>query len=457
MRVADQEKSLNQHGIFDSWPSTQEDCTAWVHSVDPRCSNHAQFARSFKVPAKDCHVFIEHASEGPSGVRRNAEVQLRSCEHEATGEKCDRFRTGTHIWARRIWRSGNIKIGWQGSSASSRNGPRKVINDFSILRSSRSNVQNQGKNIPFECRAEDIHNEAQDETQGRSTSDLSGPCGERAGYERRGFLRATADGGGDADRCPRDAERWSRTSGDADVAHGRCPGRDLGPLGESNPWVGSAVDPCPIWEHSLYAGDLHDNPEDHISEAPETNMERNKFNKLIKQLSREFHACQENPPVTASRIDVLEVFCNPQSQLTHQCIQLGQRAMHFGLPEGDLQTPEGRHQMFQVVLKYRPRHIWFSPKCGPWSGWSNLNGSKSIQAWDALQQSRLQHLDQIALGIVLMRNQRNQGCHFHWEQPQSSHMFRLPYLQEVRQPCLWICVRQETPLTQIPMYISAKL
>jgi hypothetical protein len=35
-----------------------------------------------------------------------------------------------------------------------------------------------------------------------------------------------------------------------------------------------------------------------------------------------------------------------------------------------------------------------------------------------------------------MRYQRNQEKHFHWEQPRISHMFKLPYMQEIRQKLL---------------------
>ena len=45
-------------------------------------------------------------------------------------------------------------------------------------------------------------------------------------------------------------------------------------------------------------------------------------------------------------------------------------------------------------------------------------GVNSIEAWDDLQNNRLQHLDQIALGIVLMRWQRAHRNHFSLEQPQ---------------------------------------
>ena len=170
--------------------------------------------------------------------------------------------------------------------------------------------------------------------------------------------------------------------------------------------------------------------------TPETNRERKMFNKMVLQISNELEQVMLADHHGGSKIDVLEVFCGPSSQLTHQCQQMGHRAMRFGLAEGDLQTSEGRQRLFHVLVKHKPKHVWFSPKCGPWSSWSNLNGSKSLEAWDELQNNRLQHIDQIALGIVIMRYQRSQGNHFHWEQPQNSHMFKLPYMQEIRQMLL---------------------
>ena len=105
--------------------------------------------------------------------------------------------------------------------------------------------------------------------------------------------------------------------------------------------------------------------------------------------------------------------------------------MRFSLEQGDLQSFEGRSHLFRSLVKHSPRNVWFSPTCGPWSGWSNINGSKSIQAWDDLQTRRLQHLEQVALDIVILRYQREKGHHLHCEQPISPLMFKLPYLSEL--------------------------
>eukprot|EP00435_Cladocopium_sp_Y103_P041817 s1270_g11.t1 len=136
---------------------------------------------------------------------------------------------------------------------------------------------------------------------------------------------------------------------------------------------------------------------------------------------------------TASqRLDLLEVFCGPQSQLTHQSRQMGFKAERMSLMQGDLQTRSGRSLLFAKLVCQEPRNVWFSPSCGPWSGFSCLNGSRSVEAWDELQAARMKYLEQVALGVVILRYQRQHGRHMHWEQPRGSLMFKLPYMQEVR-------------------------
>lgn len=87
--------------------------------------------------------------------------------------------------------------------------------------------------------------------------------------------------------------------------------------------------------------------------------------------------------------------------------------------------------MFRQLCAKNPEHIWFSPTCGPWSAWSQFNGQRSISAWEDLLTQRLCQLEQVALGIVLFRRQKERHRHFHWEQPARSLMFKMPYLSEV--------------------------
>ena len=189
---------------------------------------------------------------------------------------------------------------------------------------------------------------------------------------------------------------------------------------------------CPSLAAQTFAGDVSAEcfASETQQETPETNHERKLFNKFVQQYTTELSQIQNNTNSHGYRLDVLEIFCGPQSQLTSQSQQLGLKAERFGLQQGDLHTISGRHDLFRMLCQKKPKHVWFSPKCGPWSGFSCLNGSRSLEAWDELQRSREESLQQIALGIVVLRFQRQHENHFHWEQPRGSLMFKLPYLQE---------------------------
>ena len=108
-------------------------------------------------------------------------------------------------------------------------------------------------------------------------------------------------------------------------------------------------------------------------------------------------------------------------------------AFRFGLDQGDLSTVEGRAKLFQLLCRHRPKQIWYSPVCGPWSSWSQLNASRSLHHQQEYQNKRNTMLYQIALGIILFRRQVEHGDHFHWEQPQKSLMFQCTHLAEVHE------------------------
>ena len=170
-----------------------------------------------------------------------------------------------------------------------------------------------------------------------------------------------------------------------------------------------------------------------ISAVSNLNHERSRLHYLISRYEQELKVISESNVVKRPKCDVFEVFCGDQSQITNQCLKLQGSAFRFGMSQGDLQSPEGRRNLFSNLIEKRPRHIWFSPTCGPWSSWSQFNGQRSVEAWEDLLSQRHRQLEQIALGIVLFRFQRQMNHHFHWEQPARSLMFKMPYLSEVFQ------------------------
>ena len=163
-----------------------------------------------------------------------------------------------------------------------------------------------------------------------------------------------------------------------------------------------------------------------------THTDRRKLNQLIVQISHELESQVSQQNSIGPRWVLGEVFCSDQSPLTQQVQNLGSKSFRFGLADGDLSTTEGRNKLFRKIALHRPKSIWFSPVCGPWSSWSNLNAACSLEQWDEHQKRRQQHLYQVALGIVLYRHQISHGDHFHWEQPGRSLMFKIPGMSEVQ-------------------------
>ena len=154
---------------------------------------------------------------------------------------------------------------------------------------------------------------------------------------------------------------------------------------------------------------------------------------MIQQFSNEFDEVLKTTKPLGNPWDLAEVMCSENSPLTQQMLQLGKKAFRFGLAQGDLSQSSGRRELFQMMARHRPRHTWYSPTCGPWSAWSQLNSSKSLHHYEEYQQKRGGLLYQIALGVVLYRFQISRGNHFHWEQPKRSLMFQSHHISEVHQ------------------------
>ena len=150
---------------------------------------------------------------------------------------------------------------------------------------------------------------------------------------------------------------------------------------------------------NLTAGDIDsDETENLCLSVTGIHQERDKLRKLVHQITNEIEEVSKRcSPQGSSRIDLLEVFCNEDSQLTLQCQKLGGKAQRFCRSKGDLDTWEGRQKLFQEVCCSQPRNIWFAPSCHPWCAWSQLTGSRSEAAWQELVSLRTHHLVQIAL------------------------------------------------------------
>ena len=188
------------------------------------------------------------------------------------------------------------------------------------------------------------------------------------------------------------------------------------------------------------------------------------FHRVIQNMIRKFQGELEMVIKQESRfpmkhhcLDLLEVMCSPHSELVAQTQALGGKAQRWSLEDGDLSTVQGRRKLFQVMVRHVPKNLWYSPMCGPWSKFSNLNMGKSLQGLHQVLQKRRDSLWQISLGIVMFRFQARQQQHFHLEQPDGSAMLKLPSCGEIMHQtecCQFDLCRLgglKDPLTSLPI------
>ena len=161
------------------------------------------------------------------------------------------------------------------------------------------------------------------------------------------------------------------------------------------------------------------------------NNHQAKFWEHVEMIEAELTQMSKIVKPSAKKLDLLEVFCSQNSSLTNQVNQLGGSAKRFGLDQGDLTKPDGRRELFSILIRHQPHNIWMSPTCGPWSKWSQFNCQRSLQSWDQINSDRADMLIQVALCLVLCRYQQRRQQHAHWEQPKGSLMMKLPQVQEI--------------------------
>ena len=68
----------------------------------------------------------------------------------------------------------------------------------------------------------------------------------------------------------------------------------------------------------------------------------------------------------SKKLNLLEIYCEPDSQLVRVAHQYGLTAKRFTIHDGDLSTPEGQAKLWKIVEDEQPDHIWTSPECRYW-------------------------------------------------------------------------------------------
>ena len=138
----------------------------------------------------------------------------------------------------------------------------------------------------------------------------------------------------------------------------------------------------------------------------------------------------ELPP---SKLELLEIYCEPNSKLTEVALQRGLKARRFTREDGDLSTKEGQQQLWKLIEQTEPEHIWVAPECRYWGNFSRLNRSKSTETAHKIDEGRKQEKTHLRLCCDLFWHQVIHRRHFHLEQPQGSEALVQKELDDVVQ------------------------
>ena len=160
------------------------------------------------------------------------------------------------------------------------------------------------------------------------------------------------------------------------------------------------------------------------------------------------------------QLDLLEIHAPEDSQLTQWVHRLGGTARRFTCADGDLTTPEGQRQLWNILQQEQPRHVWMAPDCRLWCSWSRLNAARSPACRERLKQQRVQEQTHLRLCAKVFEWQRRHGREFHLEQPASSQMLTQDSLKPIVQGTQKITVHMcafglQTPVTKQPIKKAA--
>ena len=72
-------------------------------------------------------------------------------------------------------------------------------------------------------------------------------------------------------------------------------------------------------------------------------------------------------------MDLIEVFCSPNSRLTQTAQDANLKAERWAIEEFDLSFTDDLEQANARLRKLRPKRLWLSPECGPYSVLQNAN------------------------------------------------------------------------------------
>ncbi|CAK8989535.1 Dynein heavy chain [Durusdinium trenchii] len=129
---------------------------------------------------------------------------------------------------------------------------------------------------------------------------------------------------------------------------------------------------------------------------------------------------------------VWEICCRPQSALSDACSRMGLKACRKMLEDGyDIERDATRVRLLQDQKEEKPKRIWWSLKCTPWTSIQNLNQRNEHQI-EALRKKRQKARRGVRIALATLQQMitADPEIKFYWEWPKGAYEgWRLPEMQ----------------------------
>ena len=124
-------------------------------------------------------------------------------------------------------------------------------------------------------------------------------------------------------------------------------------------------------------------------------------------------------------MDLIEVFCSPNSRLTQTAQDAKLKAERWTLEDFDLSLIVDLERANSLLRKLRPKRLWLSPEGGPYSVMQNANQKKKTQQREELKKKQEHAFKLWQSCIELAWLQIELGGTFYIEQPKTCQSWQL--------------------------------
>ena len=157
-----------------------------------------------------------------------------------------------------------------------------------------------------------------------------------------------------------------------------------------------------------------------------TDEQKSRLQYQATEFLAEAYSAMEQFPEENFEISLMELCCPPDSRLTQTFLDHGKQAIRIGLPAIDFSHKKGLHEVLQMIDRWKPKVLWISLPCGPYSPIQELFNESTPESLAKSLERKKRAKKLIHHGIEAAEHQITRGGEVAWEWPVNNRGWTLP-------------------------------